>query len=265
MNKNELKTKLLSLGIVKENEYLDFYCTLIENNLNTIYEKRKTERHHIIPKGYFKYNNLDSDDSSNNLVNLTHFDHCLAHYYLCNCTIGKLKYSNEHAFIKMVNIKSRFDFNLEDFMKNIDNYEKVYNSFCKHQSELNSRSCIKRGGGTNKGRKCFTNGIKTIFAVECPEGYWPSCTNKKKKLSEETKSKMKIAAQKRCNNPEYINNLKKSIRKYYEEHKGQIKACNKNKKFITNGIISRYIAENESLPEGWWYGLSTKRNKNNQK
>ena len=44
-----LKEKLLSLGIVEDNEYLDFYCTLIENNRDTKREKYKTQKHHIIP------------------------------------------------------------------------------------------------------------------------------------------------------------------------------------------------------------------------
>ena len=34
-----LKQKLLSLDIFIDNEYLDFYCTLIFNNLNNIKEK----------------------------------------------------------------------------------------------------------------------------------------------------------------------------------------------------------------------------------
>lgn len=31
----ELKEKLLGLGVFEDNEYLDFYCNLIENNRNT--------------------------------------------------------------------------------------------------------------------------------------------------------------------------------------------------------------------------------------
>ena len=37
-----LKEKLLSLGVFLDNEYLDFYCTLIVNNKSTAIEKFKT-------------------------------------------------------------------------------------------------------------------------------------------------------------------------------------------------------------------------------
>ena len=166
-----LKEKLLSLGVFLDNEYLDFYCTLILKNKNTKFTKRVTEKHHIIQRSYYKLNGLEIDNSAENMVYLSHFDHCLAHYYLCECTTGRLKYSNEYAFIKMVKIESRFDFDLEKFMKEADKYDEIYKSFCQHQADLNASACKKRGGGTIAGRKCFTNGEKTVFAVECPEGF----------------------------------------------------------------------------------------------
>ncbi len=214
-----LKEKLLSLGVFLNNKYLDFYCTIILKNKNTKFIKRLTEKHHIIQRSYYKLNNLEVDNSAENTVYLSHFDHCLAHYYLCECTVGRLKYSNEYAFIKMVKIESRFDFDLEKFMKEVDKYEEIYKSFCQHQAELNAHACKKRGGGTTAGRKCFTNGEKTIFAKECPDGFWPSCTNNKPK-SELTKQRMSEAALKRVNDLEYKRKQKEGINEYYKTHVG---------------------------------------------
>lgn len=43
------------------------------------------------------------DNSHSNLVELTFYDHALAHYYLCKCTVGELKYRLQYAFLVMVN------------------------------------------------------------------------------------------------------------------------------------------------------------------
>lgn len=45
----KLKIKLLNTGYFKDNEYLDKYCDLIFSNLETKYEKGKTQKHYIIP------------------------------------------------------------------------------------------------------------------------------------------------------------------------------------------------------------------------
>lgn len=245
-----LKQILLSLGFFIDNEYLDFYCTLIQENTTTPEIKGLTEKHHIIQRKIYKLLNRDIDNTASNLINLTHFDHCRAHYYLCLCTKDNLKYSNEYAFIKMVKIETRFDeFNFEDFCKNADRYNDIYNSFTQHQSDLNAEACKKRGGGTTAGRHCYTNGEKTIFAKECPDGYWPSCTNKTIPTAE-IKQKMSDAAKIRGANIEYKTKQKQSLKKYYESHAGQAAG----KVWITDGLTSKYIDKNAALPDGWRYG-----------
>jgi hypothetical protein len=47
-----------------------------------------------------------------------------------------------------------------------------------------------------------------------------------------------------------IEKLKSSLKEYYKENSGSIKG----KKAITDGKITRYIFENEELPDGFWYG-----------
>ena len=76
------KQYLMDIGLLFNNEYADLYTDLINRNLATKAERCKTQRHHIIPKYYFKYNKLEVDNSSSNVVNLLYKDHLLAHYYL---------------------------------------------------------------------------------------------------------------------------------------------------------------------------------------
>lgn len=93
-----LKQKLLDLKLVKDNEYLDKYIKLIELNKETKREKFKTQKHHIIPKYYYKYNNMVINNSKENLVNLVYKDHILAHYYLYKCSfIDEYIHSNLYA------------------------------------------------------------------------------------------------------------------------------------------------------------------------
>lgn len=245
-----LKQNLLSLGFFVDNKYLDFYCTLIQENLTTPETKGLTEKHHIIQRKIYTILNKDINNDVSNLVNLTHFDHCKAHYYLCLCTKGKLKYSNEYAFIKMVKIETRFkDFNFEEFCKNADKYNEIYNSFVCHQSELNAECCRKRGGGTIAGRHCYTNGEKIIFADDCPEGYWPAHTNNKKPTIE-TKQKMSESAKIRGQDVEYRQRQSNSLKEYYKTHCGSAVG----KIWINNGINEKYISLDKTIPSGWTVG-----------
>jgi len=84
-----MKNKLKKLKGIIINKYFRKYCDLILKNKNTPDIKFKTQKHHIIPKFYFKTNNLEIDNSKENLVNLLYKDHILAHYYLCLFLIDK--------------------------------------------------------------------------------------------------------------------------------------------------------------------------------
>ena len=59
--------------------WFNSYKLLIKNNQST---EDYSEKHHIIPRCYFKYYNLPIDNSKNNIVQLSYFNHVLAHYYL---------------------------------------------------------------------------------------------------------------------------------------------------------------------------------------
>ena len=62
-----LKNILLETNEFLDNEYLDKYVDLITLNKFTKKELYKTQRHHIIPKCYYKNNNLLINNEANNL------------------------------------------------------------------------------------------------------------------------------------------------------------------------------------------------------
>ena len=135
-----LKEKLLLLNIVEDNEYLDKYVELIESNRKTKREKFKTQKHHIIPRYYYKKNNLEVNDSDSNCVNLLYKDHCLAHYYLCLCSVDKqFRYINYHA-IEFVIGNSNFKLSSSyidetEMIRSLDRFQELYEESAKLKSE----------------------------------------------------------------------------------------------------------------------------------
>lgn len=93
------KKDFLKLDWFIDNEYLDKYIEIVNKDEST---SKYTERHHIVPKSYFKLKKEKIDNSSTNIVKLTYFNHILAHYYLSLCTIEQLKFSNILAFIMLI-------------------------------------------------------------------------------------------------------------------------------------------------------------------
>lgn len=104
-----LKEKLLSLGYFEDNQFLDFYCALIEQNKSNKKQIHQTELHHIIPRAVFKLLNKNSVSKShtaevnkNNLIHLSYKDHALAHYYLALCSKNEYKKSACFTFTRMI-------------------------------------------------------------------------------------------------------------------------------------------------------------------
>ena len=145
--------KLLSTNIFLDNEYLLKYIDLVENN-KTI-RSNITQDHHIIPRVYFKLNNLPVDDSDSNLVTLTYFNHVLAHYYLSLCTTGQCRYGNQMAFLGMFG-RSYLEVTEEDIFEKFDKY----NQICQEARLVNSES--------HKGKVSWNRGLHYSVGP-CPE------------------------------------------------------------------------------------------------
>lgn len=134
---NSIRDSLSALGIFYNNEYYIKYCDLIESNSNNIPVRGVTQRHHIVPKYYFKRVGKKVDNSKNNIVNLKYSDHILAHYYLSLCCCYKEDRLYNFLFLRFVL-----------YGKNNDKYKNVLeldNSLLeKIQREYNEMYTLKR-------------------------------------------------------------------------------------------------------------------------
>lgn len=142
MTKEILYRNLLALNNYAEtfviyNVYLEKYVDLIFNNQELAAKKFQTQKHHIIPKSFFKLVGMSVDNSKNNTVNLLYKDHVLAHYYLSLCTEGRFKYNNISALQHILGTSERiqeYKGQLDETF--LDNLQDLYNFKCSFHSEL---------------------------------------------------------------------------------------------------------------------------------
>lgn len=197
-----LKDKLIELDFVIQNEYLDMYCSLIEENRNTPQQKYRTNKHHIIPRSYFKEKNLPIDNGKDNIVNLTYADHFLAHYYLSKCCTGRLKYYNELA---VEYIRSKYNIDYCSYVE-LEEYQKIRERLAEeagrksrgrpnpHTPEWNKKiSDAQKGKPTN--RVPPNKGITGVYhhSQEAKDKIGKASRNRPP-VSEETREKNRRAA-----------------------------------------------------------------------
>lgn len=119
-----LLDRLKALDYFVDNEYLHKYVELIELNCDRKFESCKTNRHHIIPRHYYRKRNIPIDNSKHNVVVLLYQDHALAHLYLAGCTQGKERYENLYAVFIMSGQK--YFPHIEDYTKLLIEYPTIY-------------------------------------------------------------------------------------------------------------------------------------------
>jgi len=204
----ELKKTLLEIGIVLDNEYLDLYISLINQNLTTKQEIHKTQRHHIIPKYYYKENGLKINNKVENIVNLFFKDHVLAHYYLALCsTKNYYKFSNVFAIKHLLGAKyikgMPIESSLLKFTGSLQYYQQLYEEGTKHFYDI-----------YHKGKKCSEeNKIKS--SKRMMNHVWT-----------DEEIKRRVVTRRKNGNWKYSPEL---IKKLSDSHKGQI-AWNKGLK-----------------------------------
>lgn len=111
------KEDLLKTGCFIDNEFLEKYMTLLQENQNN---ESILERHHIIPKCYYKMVGKEIDNSNDNIVDLTIKNHLMAHYYLANCISNKILY-HKLAYMFSLIAATREKVLQEDDIKFIEN------------------------------------------------------------------------------------------------------------------------------------------------
>lgn len=135
MNRTKLKTKLLSFEVFEDNEYLDKYVSLILANENTIMERFKTQKHHIIPIHVYKYLKIAEDNSSSNIVNLTYNNHVMAHFYLFHCSSNKYIKRGNFAALKYIVHNRHVPKSEVDILTALPEYQSMYEEYIKLHSE----------------------------------------------------------------------------------------------------------------------------------
>lgn len=237
------KQKLLDLDIVIDNSYLDAYVELINKNNGQMHEVYKTQKHHIVPRVYFRHFNLDIDNSADNIVNLYHKDHLLAHYFLAKCAKeGWFESANLYAIRRFINNK----FTEDELYHLLPDYQIMKEQTAKYMGALHkgkkmSVESRQKMSASKKGCEPWNKGIVGII-----------------KNSEEVKNK-KREAQIRVwaenkDNPIFRTKGKKlnvSKTGHAAKHNAIL-----GKKIYHNGDDEKYFYPTEIIPDGWILGRS---------
>ena len=238
-----------------DNEYFYQYRELCSKKA-TQKIKLKTDRHHIIPKGYFKLKGLCVDNSHHNLVNLLHKDHILAHYYLSKCVKDEFIYSNEYALFFMLNNFSGVECE-EDFINELNDLQLIHEDFCRRQSDTKLGSIP-----WNKGKK-----MDDSFKERASESH----IGKKQPVEVVEKRAQSMLGKNTggvyVNNGAYSKHIPlEELKSYLDNgwYKGQIqkhKNTLKNHKTIHLNGVEKRVPENEVhlyVESGWQIGRAKK-------
>ena len=229
LEKNLIKQKLLTKELCKNNKFFDLYVDLIWENRNTQREKFKTERHHIIPKFYYKQQNLKLDNSDNNLVNLSYADHIKAHLYLLLATETAYQRFASFAAHRTITGHQGFYKSLEEAnnLLNILDFESLQEAkeIMRQQVSLKSSQQFH-----NRGRKCMyhseLHSRKLVKESDIPaflEQGWQLGSNFKQ--SEEAKHKNRIKHLNKVYSEERTEKIKATVEARYGSYKEMNSQC----------------------------------------
>lgn len=143
----KIKSLLVELDGIIDNTYLDSYCSLIKEAEHQKCESFKTIKHHVIPVCYFKYkydckNRKEAlpfaNAEPNYIVNLTHDQHIIAHYYLSQCSTGQLHIGLVNAICLMLKKKIPQDISQIDLTL----YAQLYQEFLADVSRVHKNKVV---------------------------------------------------------------------------------------------------------------------------
>ena len=166
----KIKEQLLATGAFIDNEAFSNYCKLIVSNRSTTQVKGKTQKHHILPRAWFKLHNEPVDNSKDNLVNLLVVDHIKAHLYLLKATSSEdMRNASAAAVRYMCDI-----FKLEELDTYATELEEVY---LRVSTAKAKKLSAQRAAGLNERRRavvCIETGqeFKTIKEAQDIMGLW---------------------------------------------------------------------------------------------
>lgn len=256
------KNILLKYKYFIDNEFLDEYCELINENILTVKKKNLTQSHHVIPVAYYKIikfkntkgNNeqyqtikkIAENDKNNFCVNLNYENHIKAHYLLFNCTTGNLKYINANAVFHVIgNINFQKNLKYEEiknFIYSKFNIDEIRNYVGKERSKKYTGKIIgKKISEKQKDEISKANG-GNIYIRKKIDGCW---VIKKVKSLEQYYESVKNGWEHGID-PEY---KEKASKKISDKKRGSI--C------INNGIDIKYVQKENLknfIENGWKIG-----------
>ncbi|MCK9470197.1 MAG: hypothetical protein M0Q88_00395 [Bacilli bacterium] len=271
----DIQSKLLKLNIFENNEFFQKYVYLLETNRDTEKIKFKTASHHIIPKSFCKKLGIKVDNSKSGVINLSHRDHALAHYYIAMCTKDDyLRYSSISAIQHIIGFNKKMNQeNIDQFIENLDSYQALKEEQFAYHSSITKGKLVgdlnpakrpevrekirlsKLGNTNNKGKKIHDE--KWCAAISANRLGKIAVTNK-------DTLEQKFISESELNN--YINNgwykgtkLKGTHRS--EEARLKNGLAHKGRIRITDGINNKSIYEKDLqrwLEIGYYKGMTKK-------
>ena len=166
----KIKEQLLATGAFIDNEAFSNYCQLVASNRSTATVKGKTQKHHILPRAWFKLHDEPIDNSKDNLVNLLVIDHIKAHLYLLKATSSEdLRNASAAAVRYMCDI-----FKLDELDTYATELEEAHLRVAAVKAKQLS---ARRTAGLNERRRavvCLETGqeFKTIKEAQDTMGLW---------------------------------------------------------------------------------------------
>jgi hypothetical protein len=183
------KEQLLKTGYIEDNQYLDLYTKLINDNLQTACEKFKTQQHHSIPCACYASRAEANKDPLNLKVNLLFKDHIIAHYYLCLCAkTSQFRYKMiaaiEFTLGKSMNITNQeIVAALQEWLRADQEFQAAYEEYTKIRAErLSSPEAREKAR-----QKLIGHATSEITRQKI------SKANRGRHLSEETRAKLSVS------------------------------------------------------------------------
>ena len=170
----------------------------------------KGHKHHIIPKCWFKMNNLPVDNSKENLVLLTEEQHLKVHKLSVLCIIGSaMKSAMGFAVHRLTHGSYSGMHHTEETRRKLSEINKGKPSPWK--GKHHSIETRQKMSEAKKGKSSWNKGLRNIYSEETRRKMSEAHLN----MSDETKRKMSEAAKKR----------EARKRKLHESNGGTVNGC----------------------------------------
>ena len=188
------KEDLLKIDLFVNNNFLDDYINFINDKQLNDPIKYKSQKHHVIPRFYYKENGLKVENK-NNIINLVYSDHIVAHYLLELCTTKKYKNKSFASIYYIMKNPFVVDKSLDFILENLERFDELYSDY-RHNLVLLCQTNEAREKAA-KSQKAFWQNLKE----NNPEEYKYRCEMISKrlkaaniKISDETRAKLSAKA-----------------------------------------------------------------------